>query len=264
MTRGEHPGLDGGPAPRQPMAVRRRSRVPVWRRALAAAATLALIAGLVLGVRWLLTAPTFAVAEVRTGPYRYCDREVLEATLRTALDRNIWRADTDGLAAAVTALPWVREARVSRRLPATLKVRIVEWRPLLLIEAGDGGPRLLAEDGSVLPVSAGVATPDLPVVVDDRGGAARGSLTSVTSGLLLAAVRAIGETGLETVSPVDFVVLEDTGVSLILQENKGRLLLGREAYGRRLRRYLAVRDRVAGQVVDLRFDGQVCVRDSRV
>ena len=75
-------------------------------------------------------------------------------------------------------------------------------------------------------------------------------------------IAAVAETGLETICPVDFLLLDDEGLQLVLQQERGRLILGRDSFGRRLRRYLAVSDRVGdGRVVDLRFDGTVCVRD---
>lgn len=248
----------------RPLATRRRPRRSPWLRALRLTACLLMVAGAVWTGRWLLTADLFAIDEVRTAPYRFSDRAAVETELRTALGSNIWTVDTAALGDGLEALPWIRRAVVRRRLPAGLKVTLAEWRPIALVSASGGGePGMLLENGDVLPRPTHLPAPDLPVLVDDRGDRA-GGLGPRETGLVLNLAAAIAETGIEKVCPVDFLLIGPNGMSVVLQQGRGRLVLGRDAFARRLRRYLAVSDRVGdGRVVDLRFDGSVCIRDGR-
>ncbi len=248
-----------GAASGRSLASRRRPPVSRWRAVLRWSAATAIAAAVGWTVFWMLTAPFFSLSEVRTGPYRFTDRAALEGAMRTVIGGNIWRTDIGGLEDRLEQLPWVRSASAARRLPGALKVSFVEWRPVLVLPSRDGEPRVMIENGEALRLPAGMPAPDLPVLVDRRDG---GDFDSETAGRLIALIAAVAETGLETICPVDFLLLDDEGLQLVLQQERGRLILGRDSFGRRLRRYLAVSDRVGdGRVVDLRFDGTVCVRD---
>lgn len=226
-----------------------------WRRAAAATVLLALLVGAVFAGRWLLTSPTFAVARVETGRYSFTAEADLEAMLRVRLGDNLWTCDTDSLERDIERLPWVREARVGRRLPASLTVRLWEWRPLLLVET-DGRLAALLEDGALEPWPAHAKLEALPRW---RGPAGIPS-TEQRSGLL-DLMTAIETAGLARVGVVTAVEADDQGLAVCL-EGGPRLQLGRESFVTRLKRYLAVADQL-GPVddVDLRFRGQVFVKD---
>lgn len=86
------------------------------------------------------------------------------AQLRHVLDlRNgtpIWAVDASELAANVARHPWVREARVEVDWPDTVRVRVVEHRPIALLHDGD---RLLLVDEDGQPfLPAQPADLDLP------------------------------------------------------------------------------------------------------
>ncbi len=252
----------------RPTAVRRRARRRARRLRLLGAAALVLALAAWPAARWLLTSPVFAVDRVEAGPYRFTDPATLEPLLDAALGCSLWSGAPGRLAARLEALPWVREARVVRRIPSRLRVELREWRPLLAVAppagAGGDGPErlLLLEDGSLAPPPADLPSPALPVLVGaapERG--ADGWSLGGTGAAVLDLMAAVAETGLEASAPVDYVVASERGLSLVLQDGGRRLIVGRQDFAARLRLYLATRDQLAeGETVDLRFRGRVTVR----
>jgi len=241
----------------------RRRRGPGFRRSLIAAGLFAVVGG---GLFWLDRAGSFSIARVETGTYRFTDAAALEKRLEVFLGRRLWLVRRQDVRNALADLPWIREVIVRRRLPATLKLDLAEWRPLVAV-AGTGAetaPRVLLGDGRVVPFPDRLPPPALPVLVGvatttDSVGAVRlesGRERAVTE--LLAAVAA---SGLESACPVDFLVARDGGYGIVLQEGEGTLLVGREDFTARLERYLVARDHLEnGLEVDLRFGDRVTVR----
>jgi hypothetical protein len=260
-----------GPAAGCALASARRGRRPRRRLLWLLALGLVVAAGLLGGARWLLTAGQFSVVRIETGPYRFSDPAQLEARLGAALGSNIWiGAGSRRLMAELPALPWVRRVRVARELPGTLRVELEEWRPLLAVAPDSGvgagpGEFVLLADGRVEPFPGHLPRPDLPLLVGARlqarpDGGWRLAPAQADSVLALAA--AVTETGIEGCAPVDFILAGDDGLSLVLQRGRARLLVGGEQYADRLRRFLALRNRLPdGAVVDLRFERRLFVDD---
>lgn len=238
----------------------RRSRRARW---IVAAATAMLVVATVAGIWWLLTAPVFAVARVESGPYRFSDEQAVEAALRQTLGRNIWRLSGAEIADACTGLPWVREVRARRRIPDTVAVELIEWRPLLVVPAETAAAvdRVLVADGRVLSLPTHLSPPALPMLVGaeliaDRDGICR--VTADRAHQLRALLDALATTGFETVCAVDFVRLTDIGVTLELADARGRIRLGRDGFTERLARYLLAREQIPrGAAVDLRFADRI-------
>jgi hypothetical protein len=234
-------------------------------------------AGALLGARWALTADRFAVRRVETGPYRFSEPGELERRLSAALGCNIWTREGERrLRAELAALPWVRRVEIERELPGTLSVRLEEWRPLFAVQPDSQstarlGARpttlVLCGDGRVVPFPAHLPAPDLPLLTgaalapgDAGPNPAQWRLAGRVAAEVLALGDAVAETGLEAVAPIDFVVSGRDGLTVILQDARGRLRLGEDGYAGSLRRYLAVRGELAaGATVDLRFGRRVFV-----
>lgn len=64
---------------------------------------------------------------------------------------------------AIGKVPGVLEVSVGRRLPGTLRLSIVEARPVALVRES-GGMSLVDAQGSKLPFDPAVSAPDLPVI----------------------------------------------------------------------------------------------------
>lgn len=154
---------------RRKPAEKRPGRAATWLRRWAAGASV-LVAALVLsgalllgGFSALAGSGMFLVrkAEV-TGTSHLSRLEVLSAA-RVGDSSNLLALPVGKLERRVSALPWVAEASVSRRLPDTVRIKVREKKPrVLALVAG----RLHCLDGHMTPfavVDAGAA-PDLPVI----------------------------------------------------------------------------------------------------
>lgn len=88
-------------------------------------------------------------------------QEVLVDALGLTTGRSLFAFDVAELTARAKALPWVREAKVSRRIPDSVIVEVEEWEPAFLVRL----ERLyyMTRDGFVIdaPLSVGM---DYPVV----------------------------------------------------------------------------------------------------
>jgi len=252
-------------------AVRRgpqRSRRAALVRAGAGLLTLLTIGG---GVWWTLTSPVFAVDRIESGSYRFTSEAELQAVFSGFLGRNIWTLRTAEVAESIARLPWIRDLRVLRRLPNSIEVDFREWTPVLTVAdvaTGEGTRErlVLLEDGSLLDFPTHLVLPGLPVLVgvqpvrEGQTGALR--LPSEQSAQLMELISSMEDAGLEAASPVDFVVARPEGFAIVLQDQQGTLLLGREEFGPRLRRFMIARDHLdPGLDYDLRFADRITVRE---
>jgi cell division protein FtsQ len=78
----------------------------------------------------------------------------------------ILAVDPDAARARVEALPWVRSAAVERRLPDTIRVRIVERRPMAWWQK-DGKLVLIDRAGEPIPAAPPARYSNLVVLVGD-------------------------------------------------------------------------------------------------
>ncbi|MBU8870488.1 MAG: FtsQ-type POTRA domain-containing protein [Gemmatimonadales bacterium] len=253
-------------------AVRRkpaRSRKQFILPGVGAVVILALAAWCVI---WLRTADTFSIVRVETGSYRFTSEGDLEKILSGFLGQNIWTLSNTEMEQAMSALPWVRDLRLRRRLPAIIEVDFREWRPLLEVAGvgkdGSGAGEVswvLVEDGRVLPFPGHLVLAGLPVLmgvacVSDEGSGPL-ALDPEDSSLVMALLSAMNGSGLESVSPVDFVVARPEGFAIVLQDDLGTLLVGREEFRDRLQRYMEAHGHLEpGLIVDLRFKDRVTCR----
>jgi cell division septal protein FtsQ len=252
-------------------AVRRkpgRSRAQLALKIAAAIAGLA-VAG--FGAWWLLTSSTFAVARVESGAYRFTSQADLESALGDFLGRNIWTLSTDEISDRLADLPWIRDLRVRRSLPNTIEVDFREWRPLWQVSdtkgvnVADDRLLVLIEDGRILEFPAHVVMAGLPVLVgvpavrEGDPGVLR--VESDHLNQIVELISAMEDAGLETVSPVDFIVARNEGYAIVLQDERGVLMVGREDFSDRLNRYMTARDHIDGGLeIDLRFKDRLTVK----
>jgi cell division septal protein FtsQ len=109
----------------------------------------------------------FRVRRVEMQGLQYLDAANVIAAARLSPTASVFD-DPDAIARRILTLPGVRDVRVGRRLPGTLRIRLEEAEPVALAPKGD---RLAMVDarGVVLPFDPLASAPNLPVLIG--GGA---------------------------------------------------------------------------------------------
>jgi len=133
-----------------------------WKSALAYAPlamklVLAVVLGLVAfaGYRAAASASFFKVKAVDVEGASRASREDIKAAVLRLGAAGVWDSDLDAISRELRALPWVRNAVVTRVLPSGLRVRITERTPLL-IARNEAGRLVWSDDEGVM---LGAATP---------------------------------------------------------------------------------------------------------
>jgi len=157
------------------------ARLPVSEATLhriATAATIVIVAGTLWGVAAffglpgmardeLANAAARAGFEVRKVEVRGVERMDELAVYNIALgqkDRSMLNVDLPKLRQDLLKLSWIKDARISRRLPDTLVVDVVERKPVAVWQH-EGNLALIDMTGAVLDRITPAQLPDLPLVV---------------------------------------------------------------------------------------------------
>ncbi len=106
----------------------------------------------------------FEVAKVEVHGVERMDELAVYNIALGQVDRSMVNVDLPKLRGDLMTLGWVKDARVSRRLPDTLVVDIVERQPVAVWQHA-GQLRLIDVTGAVLQTVAASSMPDLPLVV---------------------------------------------------------------------------------------------------
>lgn len=131
-------------------------RLAAWLIAVALVAlpVVAVLRGWIGTDRWPLT-------HLRaTGQFVRVDASLVQRTLLPYAKRGYFAVDLQGAQAAVAKLPWVDQARVHKRWPDVLEVRITEHRPF----ARWGQDRLLSERGALFAARGAKVPAGLPLL----------------------------------------------------------------------------------------------------
>ena len=139
---------------------------PRWRIAIGLALLLIALAAPLWGPRVLRELAFFRVRKVEVLGLRYTPAAEVLARLRVDTTRSVWDPLAP-LADRVMAHPQIASAVVSRRLPGTLVVEVVERRPVALVPVG-AELRAVDERGVVLPLDPSRTPVDAPVVTAPR------------------------------------------------------------------------------------------------
>lgn len=132
------------------------------------------------GLYGLLGTSAFGFRHLVVEGEHYTPEDSVTAAVALSQGASLMRLQTDGLAAAVRAIPTVRDARVSVELPDTVRIHIDEREPIL-VWATDSA-RFLVDRAGLLFASADgeepAAVADLRVIHDTRSSAASLSIGS--------------------------------------------------------------------------------------
>lgn len=152
--------------PTDPRISRRRRAIARTRsrRLIGIGAT---VAGLV-AVGWTAFAsPLLAIDEVKVVGAKHTTAAEIARAAGLGPDDNLLLVSTDAIADSAETLPWVKRADVDRMLPGTVRVRIVERVPALILSIGAARWTIDAR-GHVLAV--GAAAKGLPVIGGSETG----------------------------------------------------------------------------------------------
>jgi cell division protein FtsQ len=233
--------------------------------ALALLAVGSLVGAGAVGVRWLVTSPHFAVAEVEVrGASRLAAAEIIAASgIRRGV--NLWRMDARAAAAGVEGLAVVRRAEVIRAFPNRVTIVVEERRPFTLVHAG----RLhwIDEEGVRVASEARAVTVSLPVISgltdDEIASASRAPSERVLTGVRL--IRTLLRAGSPLVAQISEVDVGRSDGPVLYTVDGIEVRLGAEEWDARIPRLVGVLAQVAssGQTVsaiDLRFRDQVVLK----
>lgn len=170
----------------------------------------------------LARSPLVAVRNVEIDGATRTPADVIAQAVGTVKGRPIYSLNTGAVQRRLEALPWVREARVERHWPRTLRITITERTPVAFAPAGDGSLRLLDVDGRVVDVAA--AAP--PALVEVVGPAAPGAPGSTVDPAALGALRVAGSLPASLMGKVVQAEWNDQGEVRLGLVPRGRVLFG--------------------------------------
>lgn len=214
----------------------------------------------------LASMEAFRVRDVEISGLRYLDRGEAVALLDITSESSIW-GDRDRWVAALERHPLVWRVSLTRRMPGTLVVQVVERSPVALVPTPTLEP--VDAEGVRLPIDPAEYRLDLPVVSPSEPVAPGARLVPASTRDLLARVGRLMEgdtTFLRMVSEVEWTERGDMVVRW--SEPKLDLLLSADASPGRVREGLAVLAHAMGRgeepaQIDLRYADQVVVRRNR-
>jgi cell division septal protein FtsQ len=219
----------------------------VKRRLLLAAGALALVAALLAGSRWVGSLSFFEVRRLELVGGHYLTPATVAGALAIPPGTSIFD-DKAPLEARVLGMAGVREARIARRIPGTLRVTIREAEAVALAERS-GRLVLLDARGRVLPFDPTAPAADLPLADPDP----------VVAGVL-ARVR---DTDPDLFAGIDrgSRVRQD----VVLEVGGGRVFFRADATEEEIRdlvliRDLLTRERKSWRELDARYTSRVIVR----
>ncbi len=224
---------------------------------------------LVAGYLYVSKSDYFSVKRVTISGINQIGREDILAA--AGLDRpvNILTFDPDQAARELSALPWLAEARVTRRMPDAVAIEVTEHRPRLLVSLG----RLyyLNDRGEPFKELAPGESPKLPIVTgfgeDDLlspGPAVKAALTEVFW-LTDTLAQRNDEFRLDNISEINYDLVR--GLTLFTKNNGLEVKIGFGAYEEKFRRlgrvlaHLKLRGQYEGLVyLNLEASPRVTVR----
>jgi cell division protein FtsQ len=216
------------PPPSSPPSAKRAERkLGKVGRAVQLAAGVTLVVAASIGVAWgarryINESPRFAVRTVLIdGNHRRTPQQIAERG-GVAVGKNIFALDLAQAGALITQDPWVEKATVTRKLPSTISISVVEREAAAMVNIG-GELYLATRDGDLFKKMGQEDPVDLPVIT----GIPASQVATDRKGVVIAVRRALDvadeadRTGIAKRYPLEELHLEKDG-SLVVT-------IGREA-----------------------------------
>ncbi len=188
--------------------------------------------------RYARTTPRFGIVHLEVEGTKRLSREDVLLAAGVKKGKNLFSLDIPAAEKALVASPWISSARITRRLPSTVRLQVVERDPraILVLQgksflvSSDGVPfkELGQGDPYDFPLITGISTTEL--TRDRRAELERLSRT-------LALLAKYDELSLARSHPVQEVHLADTGAaSLVVGDSGTTLHLGESPWKQKLLR----------------------------
>ena len=143
-----------------PRISRRRKAVEKSRRRRLIGWLIAIV--VLAGSAWgAFFSPLLEVEEIRVLGANHASREEIRDAAGLPADQNLLLVSTRAVADNVAQLPWVADARVDRKLPDTVRIRVTERQPAIVLSLDTGRWTL---DARSLVLERGAADKDLAVL----------------------------------------------------------------------------------------------------
>jgi hypothetical protein len=128
----------------------------------------ALIAGLFFATdalyQWSQASPYFRIRRIDVSGNRHLSRSVVRARLGLGQTDNLLSLSLETLRGKLEGHPWVRSVSLSRNLPGTLRVGLVERKPWAVFAPAGVRDRYLIDEEGVILGEAGAGSERFPVV----------------------------------------------------------------------------------------------------
>src|SRR5262249_51106605 len=208
-------------------------------------------------LRWLLTTPHFAVAQVEVRGVSRVPPDQILAAAAIPSGTNIFRLDTLGVIDRVEGRAEVRRADVVRELPNRVVISVEERRPFTLVHGG----RLhwMDEEGRLLGASPEAVAPPMPVI----SGLSPDELASMRTApgpkarAAIGVIRALLRSGTGLTSEISEIDMSRREGPVLYTVDGVEVRLGSEDWVARLEGVLAQIATQDVRAVDLRFRDQV-------
>lgn len=224
-------------APWDPDALWRRLRL-AGRIALGIAIVAVGVLAAVHARRYVTQSPRFALKDLRIDGNRHRSRDQLIALSGLALGQNVVELDLEAVRARLEKDPWIERATISRRLPASVAVDVVE-RDAAAIIALPSGTWLATSHGDLFKKIEADDPNDLPVITgltDDAAGNDRDATAQIIRRALDLATDA-ERVGLFGGRVQELAVDTDGGITAVLSRGKVsvRVVFGKSGYRQKVR-----------------------------
>lgn len=235
------------------------SFAPAMLRALGVVvATAAIIAGAYFTWQWALKSPRFAITDITFAGNSHASNLELQRLGGLVRGQNLVALDALVVERLVAAHPWVKTARVDRRFPSAVSVKVTEHKAVAMVSLGDlylldadGEPfkRVQPSDALDLPIVTGIEREDYVSRHDD-------TTLRLTTALDVAASYATSALG--KAAPLSEVHLDLEGVTLVTADGQ-HLQFGDGAFDEKLARLVRVRQELKARslsAVVIRLDNR--------
>lgn len=222
-----------------------------------AAVVIGIVAGAFLMYRQTQGDARFAVKTIEIDGSTHTSRAAIDAVTRQYIGANLFRIDIARLQADLRRLGWVKRIEAEKKLPDTLRIRIVERTPVALAAVGG---RISYVDENGVPfaeLSPAVGDVDLPLITNAAGAELARSVALLTDLRMRDPQIYSRISEVKPVAPSGFALFDRELGAFIYTEEGDLSAKWRDLYAVARAEHLGIHDI---EYVDLRFAGRIVVK----